>query len=115
MASTFKVKTSRSVGTTPTAVGGYTVASATQTTIIGLAVANVLTGSLSASQIIIEAAINDGVNDTYIIKNAQVPGGSSIVLVGGDQKIVLETGYSVKVTSDTASSADVILSILELT
>jgi hypothetical protein len=35
--------------------------------------------------------------------------------VGGDQKVVLEASDVLKVTSDTASSADVSLSILEIT
>ena len=115
MASNFYVKTSRSISTTLTTVGSYVVAAATSTTVIGLEVANTLSGSLSAQSIIIDATVNDGTNDTYIVRNALVPGGSSIVLVGGDQKIVLNTGYSVKVKSDTANSADVIMSVLELT
>jgi hypothetical protein len=116
MASTFKVKTSRSIGTSLTTVGDYEVSGGTQTTVIGLAVANSLEGgSLSAAQIFIDATIFDGANNTYIIREALVPGGSSIVLVGGDQKIVLEPGYSIKVKSDTPSSVDVIMSVLELT
>lgn len=115
MASNFYVKTSRSIGTSLTSVGSYTVAAATQSTVIGLAVANSLTGALSGASIYVEATVNDGANDTYIIRNALVPSGSSLVLVGGDQKIVLQTGYSVKVKSDTTSSVDVIMSVLELT
>jgi len=36
-------------------------------------------------------------------------------VVGGDQKIVLEATDSVKVKSDTATSLDAIMSILETT
>jgi len=116
MASNFYVKTSRNIGTTFEAVGSYTVAAATQTTVIGLAVSNSLSGgSLSAAQIYVDAVVNDGANDTYIIREVLVPGGSTIVLVGGDQKVVLNTGYSIKVKSSLASSADVVMSILELT
>jgi hypothetical protein len=116
MASNFYVKTSRNVGTTFDTVGNYTVAAATQTTVIGLAISNNLSGgSLSAAQILVDAVVNDGTNDTYIIREVLVPGGSTIVLVGGDQKIVLNTGYSIKVKSNTTGSADVIMSFLELT
>lgn len=116
MASNFYVKTSRGVGTTFDTIGSYTVGAATQATVIGLAVCNSLSGgALSAAQILIDATVNDGSNDTYIIREAVVPGGGSIILVGGDQKIVLNTGYSIKVKSNIASSADVILSVLELT
>ena len=41
MASNFDVKTSRSVGTTATRIGSYTVAASTKTTVIGLTLANV--------------------------------------------------------------------------
>ena len=116
MASNFYVKTSRNVGTTFESVGSYTVGAATQATVIGLAISNNLSGgSLSAAQIYVDAVVNDGSNDTYIIREVLVPGGSTIVLVGGDQKIVLNTGYSIKVKSSIASSADVIMSVLELT
>ena len=41
MANTFLNKTSRAIGTTPTEVGSYTVAASTETTIIGLTIANI--------------------------------------------------------------------------
>jgi hypothetical protein len=110
MANTFKRKLSRSVGTTPTAVGAYTVASATQVTVIGLAVSNT-----SSSQVLVDATVNDGTNDTYLVKQAPVPSGGALVIIGGDQKVVLEPSDSIKVTSDTASSIDAVMSILEIT
>jgi hypothetical protein len=110
MANSFKRKLSRTIGTSVTAVGSYTVGSATEVTVIGLAVSNV-----TASQIIIEASIFDGANDTYLIKDAPVPSGGALVIVGGDQKVVLEVGDSIRVKSDTASSVDVVMSILEIT
>ncbi len=110
MANTFKNKESRSVGTSLTAVGSYTVGSSTQTTVIGLTLAN-----RTASQILADVTLNDGSNDTYIILQAPIPAGGALVPIGGDQKVVLETGDSIKVKSDTASSLDAILSILEIT
>lgn len=110
MANTFKRKLSRSIGTSLTAVGSYTVAASTEVTVIGLAVANT-----TASQILVDATVNDGTNDTYLVKQAPVPSGGSIVIIGGDQKVVLETNDSIKVKSDTASSVDVVMSILEIT
>tara|TARA_X000001382_G_scaffold121226_2_gene103351 strand:+ start:518 stop:847 length:330 start_codon:yes stop_codon:yes gene_type:complete len=108
MANTFKVVTDTAVGTSPATI--YTCPSATQTTVIGLTVANIVT-----SQILISVQLenNDGDN-VYLIKDAPVPVGSAIVPVGGDQKVVLEASDILKVTSDTATSADVTLSILEI-
>lgn len=110
MANTFKRYVSQSIGTTPTTVGSYTVGASTQTTLIGLTVAN-----RTASVISVDVQHNDGTNDTYIVKAAPVPAGSSLVVVGGDQKVVMETNDSIKVTSDTATSADVVMSLLEIT
>jgi hypothetical protein len=110
MANTFTRKLSRSIGTSLTAVGSYTVAASTDVTVIGLTVANT-----TASQVLVDATLNDGSNDTYIVKNAPVPAGSSLVIIGGDQKVVLTTNDSIKVKSDTATSVDAVMSILEIT
>ena len=110
MANTFKRKLSRAIGTSLTAVGSYTVPSSTSTTVIGLVVSNV-----TSSQVLITATVNDGSNDTHLIKDAPVPSGGAIVIVGGDQKVVLETLDSIKVQSNTAASVDAIMSILEIT
>lgn len=110
MANSFKRKLSRSIGSSLTAVGSYTVGASTEVTVIGLVVSNT-----TASQVLVDATVNDGANDTYLIKEAPVPSGGSIVIIGGDQKVVLETGDSLKVKSDTASSVDVVMSILEIT
>lgn len=110
MANTFKRYASRNVGTSATTVGSYTVGASTQTTLIGLTVANT-----TASVITVDIIHNDGANDTYVVKDAPVPAGGSLVAVGGDQKIVLETGDSIKAVSNTATSADVLMSLLEIT
>jgi hypothetical protein len=110
MANSFKRKLQRSVGTSLTTVGSYTVGASTQTTLIGLTVAN-----KHANTVSVDVTLNDGSNDNYIVKNAPVPAGGSLVVVGGDQKVVLETNDSVKVKSSEATSVDVIMSLLEIT
>jgi len=47
----------------------------------------------------------------YIVKGAPIPAGSALSVLDG--KIILETTDTVVVTSDTATSADVIVSVLE--
>lgn len=110
MANTFLRKTERDVGTTPATIGSYTVGASTQTTIIGLTCANTITTAIT-----VDVTLNDGTNDTYLVKAATVPAGASLVIVGGDQKVVLQTGDSVKVTSSDATSCDVVMSVLEIT
>ena len=109
MANAFKNKTHRQIGTPLTKIEAYDCPGSTETTIIGLTIANT-----SASAIDVDATLNDGTNDFYIVKAAPVPVGASLVVIGGDQKVVLMPGDSVKVRSDTATSADAIMSILEI-
>ena len=110
MANTFLRKTSRSIGTSAVTVGSYTVGESTATTDIGLSCANSPTAAIT-----VDVTHNDGSNDTFLVKTATVPSGGSLVVVGGDQKVVLQTGDSIKVTSSAASSCDVMMSILEIT
>ena len=110
MANAFKNKTQRQIGTSLTAIESYTVGGSTETTVIGLTISNTTT-----SVIEVDATLNDGSNDFYIVKAAPVPVGGTLVVVGGDQKVVMMPGDSIKVKSDTATSADVIMSILEIT
>lgn len=107
MANTFKNYFSKSVGTSAATV--FTGASATQSTIIGLTVSNT-----TASAITADVYITSGGTDYYIVKGASIPVGASLVAVGGDQKVVIEASDAVKVVSSAATSADVILSVLEI-
>lgn len=109
MANVFNRKISRNVGTSLVSVGSYTVGGGVTTTVIGLSLTNT-----STSPITVDATVNDGANDAYLLKGASVPVGSSIAVVGGDQKVVLITGDSIKVKSSAASSLDAVLSILEI-
>jgi len=102
MANTFKNYTSSGVGTSATTV--YTVAASTTSVMIGCNIANVTSSQIKVD---VQAA------GTYIVKDAPIPAGSALSVLDG--KIILETTNTVVVTSDTASSADVILSVLEQT
>jgi hypothetical protein len=109
MANTFKNYAATGVGTSASTI--LTGPSATQTTVIGITVANILT----SGPITVDVYATIGGTDYYIVKNAVIPVGGSLVPVGGDQKLVLEATDALKVVSDTASSADVIASVLEIT
>ena len=108
MAEVFKNYTSSSsVGTTETTI--YTPAAGTTAVIIGMTIANVLTNTQVAVDV--RATIN-GVT-VYLVRGAAVAVGGALVPIGGDQKVVLEAGDSIKVTSSNAASIDVLLSVLE--
>lgn len=100
MANTFKSYQNTSV-TTETVV--LTGPAATQTTVIGLSIAN------TAS---VPVYVDVKLNTAYVVKKAPVPVGGALVVVGGDQKIVVETLDTIKVTS--TGTVDVITSTLEI-
>lgn len=107
MANTFKRELSRSIGNTATQVGSYTAG--TTAIVIGLTVTNT-TGSAIAANVF----INDGAANTSLVVNAPVSSGAALVLIGGDQKVVLESGDSIYVQSSVASSIDVVMSLMEI-
>ena len=107
MANSFKNYGSAAVGTSTTVV--YTANTGVQATIIGMSVANILNNSITANVIV---SISN--SNFYMVKNAQVDPGSALIPIGGGQKLVLEAGDSISVNTNTVSSVDVILSLLEI-
>jgi len=124
MANTFRNKTSKGVGTSyfqvgansagASQTGAYAVPSSTETTVIGLSLSNKTTSSVDVD-VALSATMANTTNDLSMATTMPIPAGSTLVLVGGDQKLVMETGELVKVKSSAASSIDVIMSLLEIT
>jgi hypothetical protein len=108
MANVFTSYLNQNVGTSAATV--VTVGGGTQTTVIGMSTANTTTSPVAVSAYITRSA-----TDYYLIKNATVPVGSSLVIVGGDQKVVLVASDVLKVVSSAASSLDVVTSVLNIT
>lgn len=98
----FKNYTSASTGTTPVTV--YTVPASTTTVMIGCNLANT-----TASQILVDVQVAG----VYLVKDAAIPAGAGLSVLDG--KIILEATDTIVVTSDTLTSCDVIVSILEQT
>ena len=110
MANTFTRKTSQNVGASPSIIGGYTVPSSTTTIVIGLTCTNTTGSAITANVFLANATAN-----TYIVANAPISSGASLIPIGGDQKIVMITGDKIYVQSSAATSIDAILSIMEIT
>ena len=110
MANTFISKTKTSVGTSPTTV--YTVPGSTTSVVIGFNIANI-TGSTVTANVQIDKA-DASADDVYIVKEIEIPTGTLYDFNAGN-KIILETGDLIKVTSSAVDSVDVILSVLEQT
>lgn len=107
MPNTFKNFHAKNVGTSASTV--YTAPSATQTTVIGMTVANVSNNNINVDVYLTVSGV-----DYFLVKGALVPVGGALVPIGGDQKVVIEPTDAVKVVSTAASSADVNLSVLEI-
>tara|TARA_R110000787_G_scaffold113110_1_gene222204 strand:- start:206 stop:550 length:345 start_codon:yes stop_codon:yes gene_type:complete len=114
MANSFLSETDTGVGTALASI--YTCPSGAETTIIGLSIANIHTSQIKVSVQLAGAGRTTGaVDNVFLVKLAPVPVGGTLVVAGGDQKTVMEPGDILKVQSDTASSADVHLSHLDIT
>jgi hypothetical protein len=108
MANTFTSYVNKDVGTSAATV--VTVGASTQTTVIGMSCANT-----TASPVTVDAYITRSAVNYYLVKGATVPVGGSLVIVGGDQKVVLITSDALKVVSSTASSIDAVTAVLNIT
>ena len=109
MANTFKNSITGSIGVTGVTV--YTCPSATSTTVIGMSVANVTSNNITVSTTLTS---NSQGKTVYLVKDATIASGGTAVLVGGEQKVVMSALDTLTVTSSTASSADVVVSVLEI-
>ncbi len=108
MANAFKSAGTNTVGVTKTTV--YTAPASTTSTAIGMSISNVL----PSTSITVDVILGKGGSEFFLVKGAPILPGGALVAIGGDQKIVLETGNTLKVTSSNAVSADVIVSVLEV-
>jgi hypothetical protein len=114
MANNFKNYFLKSAGTTAQNV--VVAGTGVQSTVIGLTIANLITSPISAN-IILNTGQQNGVGqgqNVYMVLNATIAPGGALVPIGGDQKLVLEAGDYLQVNTSVASSADVIVSVLEI-
>lgn len=108
MANTFKRYTSNSVGTTAIAV--YTVSSpVTASVMIGGVISNVGVSTINATVTVTDSS---SVVINLIGEDTPIPSGTALSFIDG--KVVLQVGDIIKVKSDTASSLDVHLSVMEI-
>ena len=81
-----------------------------------MSIANIVTSQITVSVKLNGSGRTSGaVDNVHLVKDAPIPVGGTLVVIGGDQKVVMEPGDTITVQSDTASSADVVLSHLDIT
>jgi len=108
MANNFKNYVNANIGTSSSNV--YIGQAATQATLIGMSIANLLTVPVTAN-----VTLSAGGTTVFMVKQATIAPGGALVPIGGDQKLVVETGDYVQVQASSASAVDVIVSALEIT
>lgn len=108
MANVFNNQLTADVGTSPVVV--YSTDSVTKATVIGINISNNTTATVTAD-IILES----GATQINIVKGARIPAGTALAAMGGDQKLVLTENSTLYVQTDTATSSDVVVSVLEIT
>ena len=106
MAQNFRRYVARQVGTS--AVTLFTADSFD--TIVGIDLANITDSEIKVDVILNDA---DSSNDVYLIKNAPIINGQALQVIDGGAKYVVKSGDVLKVVSDTASSCDVIVSVVD--
>ncbi len=104
MAQNFRRYTQNDVGTSAATV--FTADS--YDTVVGISIANI-----TGASVLVDVYINDGSNDIYLGKQLPVPSGSSIQILDGGAKFVVQANDALKVVSDTASSLDVWVSTVD--
>jgi hypothetical protein len=85
----------------------YTAPANKDSIILELDIANTTAAAVTASAEVLDSSAS---TDAYIVKDAPIPAGSSLQVISG-QKVILETGDSIRVTASGA--CDVVCSILE--
>jgi hypothetical protein len=107
MANTFKSNLASDIVTSGNTV--YTCPGATQTTLIGLTLSNKSAGTITANVYVRRSSV-----DYSIISNAPILTGSTLVPIGGEQKVVLQAADELKITTSANGSLDIVASLLEI-
>ena len=100
---TANISTSGSPSTITATVGAGTTA-----TVIGLSLANTVSTNVTISAKLVKA----DASSAFLVKDATVLPGGAIVIVGGDQKVVLEAGDSITAYASAGTSVDAVISYL---
>jgi len=104
MAQDFERNIARDIGTTASTLR----TADSDDALVGINLANT-----TSSQILVDVFINDGSNDYYLVKEVPVPAGSSLQLLDGGAKVVMQNNDILKIQSDTDNSCDAWVSVVD--
>ena len=107
MAQNFRRYTENNVGVTPVDIPNGSDFDSYDT-LVGISLSNIASAAIN-----VDCYINDGSNDIYLVKDAPIPTGSSLQVLDGGAKVVVQSGDRLYVKSDTAASLDVWVSAVD--
>ena len=67
----------------------------------------------SGTSVNVTVYVENSSTNYHIIKNAPIPTGGSLELIDGGSKVVLQSGDSVEAVASSASSIDIITSVVD--
>ena len=76
------------------------------------AVVSIRLVNIHSAAIAVDCFVTTGGNDYYLIKGVSIPAASSLELIDGGSRFVLQNTDALKVDTDTASSLDTWVSVI---
>ena len=76
------------------------------------AVVSIRLTNIHSAAIAVDCFVTTGGNDYYLIKGVSIPAASSLELIDGGSRFVLQNSDALKVDTDTASSLDTWVSVI---
>lgn len=107
MPNVFRSVATQNVGTSFATV--YTCPALTQATVIGMTLANTGTTAITCS-----VRVTIGLTTVFVVRDALIPTGGSLVVAGGDLKIALAAGNLIQASASVGTSMDALVSVLEI-
>lgn len=95
---------------TTTAANVYVAGAGVSATVIGMSIGNTTSAPITAN-----VTLTSSGTTYFMLQGATIATGGALVPIGGDQKLVMEAGDYLQVQTSASNSADVILSVLEIT
>jgi hypothetical protein len=114
MTSVFRNILSASIGSTPTTV--LTTSASATTTVIGMSLTNT-----TPEQVLVSIQLSDpnGLGEgyptsAYYISNVPIPGNTSLRVINGGEKLIMQASTDFTITSSVDNSVDLVMSWVEI-
>jgi hypothetical protein len=103
------VQATQNVGTSLAAIGGFVAPAG------GATVSHVNVANTSAVTITVNVTLYNGTTDYYLIKGATLAPNDALPVLQNGSRIVLASGWSVRVSASIASDCDATMSVVSYT